>query len=191
MKKPRFPLLRSLRNFLSGKTGLRRAQVVPDDELAWHLLLSSFSARISIAVKMHTNNTHRVYFRHSFPGFASIELSVCHRKSDGTVKMLSTLHGSGYAFNALGDSRNVLIGEAGSNFSIMSLSVRYIAHGVSYHLRIDAEDGTQELLKEGRPYHHGPQYTLGLRSIPLTTFSPAPIFTTPRPGILPMSLAAC
>jgi hypothetical protein len=190
MKKPGFAIFRSLVKSLVGRSFTRRA--APDqDDTTWKLLLSSFNARISVASKPHTNNTHRVFFRHSFPGFARIELVVCSLNPDGSAHKNTTLHASGYAFNALSDSRNVLLGGPGARIRVLSLSVHYIAHGVNYHLQIDAEPGTYHFLKDGKPYAHGPQYTLALQSLTLTAFSPAPVFTPHRPGMLPLSLAAC
>ncbi len=191
MKKPQVPIFRLLIDYLSGNFARRRSEVKAADQLDWQLLLSSFNARISIAYKSHTNNTQRVFFRHGFPGFARIELHVGQRKTDGTLKLQTILHGSGYAFEALSDPRNVLLGGDGSVISIISMSVRYIAHGVSYHLNIDAENGSQQLKKEGRIYQHGPQFTLALRSFTLSSCSPAPILTNHRPGIIPLTLAAC
>ena len=193
MKLQSTPLLQRVFEYLSRFPTLPGTTRKSNSNLPWGLLLSSFNARVSVACKKLTNNNYRVYFRHNFPGFARIELQVCNRMPDGSVRMLTTLYASGYARNMLSDGRNILVGGPGGSISILSISVRYIAYGVTYQLHIDTAEGTQKLLKEGKPYPHGPQYTLALRSLPLISITPAPI-TTPtngRPGMLPLALAAC
>jgi hypothetical protein len=192
MKLSGFSIFRSLLNYLSRISIIRHSSMTTDRNAVWHLLLSGLNARISVACKKNSNNSYRIFFRHNFPGFARIELLVCHRMPDGTVRMLTTLHGSGYARHTLTDGRNVLNGGPGCSISIVSISVRYIAYGVTYQLHMNAGEGTHQLLKEGKPFLHGPQYTLALRSLPLITSLPAPI-TTPqtRTGKLPLTLAAC
>jgi hypothetical protein len=192
MKLSGFSVFRSLLNYLSRIPIVRPSSMTVDRNAVWHLLLSGFNARILVACRKNPNNSYRIFFRHNFPGFARIELLVCHRMPDGSVRMLTNVYGSGYARHTLTDGRNILTGGPGCNISIVSMSVRYIAYGITYQLHMDAAEGRQTLLKEGKPYPHGPQYTLALRSLPLINSLPAPI-TTPhtRTGKLPLSLAAC
>lgn len=190
MKLHRLPIFQRLRDILSGMPAGSGKQNGGDD-LSWNLLLSGINARVLVAWKKTSNNAYRVYFRHSFSGYAKIELMVCHRMPDGSVRKLSKLYGSGYANTLLTDSRNILHPGPDCNISIVSFCIRYSGFGIPHTLEIDTVEGTQKFLKQGKPFHHGPQFSLALRSFPLSTLLAAPITPRPTQGIFSMAFAAC
>lgn len=190
MKLHRLPIFQRLRDLLSGlPAGLGNQN--GNDDLSWNLLLSGINARVLVAWKKTPNNAYRVYFRHSFPGYAKIELLVCHRMPDGSVRMLSKLYGSGHANETLSDSRNILHPGPDSSISIVNFSVRYSGFGIPHSLQIDTAEGTQTFLKQGKPCPHGPQFSLALRSFPLVPLLAAPITPQPSQGIFSLAFAAC
>ena len=132
---------------------------------SWKLLLGSPGAHISVACRPASGNRERVLFRHSFSGYTRIELQVRQNFADGR-SILHTFRGRGHAFSTLTSGRNLISGGRDSQLLIESISVQFIAHGLSYKLHIDERNKHYELLREGKAFPHGPQYLLALDELP-------------------------
>ena len=191
MKTLRLPILQRLREYFSLIPGAL-GRPAEEDSLSWNLLLGGQSDRVQVAWKQTASNAYRLCFRHNFPGYARIELLLCHRMADGSVRMLSKVHGSGYANTLIADNRNTVRPTPGCNISIVTLCVRYSSYGVPHQLNIDTADNTQHLYRQGKPFTQGPKFSLALHSLPLTPISLAPISTLPgNQSPYSLAFAAC
>jgi hypothetical protein len=132
---------------------------------SWKLLLGSPGAHISVACRPASGRRERILFRHSFSGYTRIELRVRQNFADGR-SVLHQFRGRGHAFATLSSGRNVIPNDINSQLLIESIRVQFIAHGLSYDLNIDEKNKHYQLLREGKPFPHGPQYLLALDELP-------------------------
>lgn len=149
----------------------------------WKLLLGSPGAHISVACRPASGNRERILFRHSFSGYTRIELQVRQTFADGR-SILHKFRGRGHAFSTLTSGRNLISDGKDSQLLIESIRVQFIAHGLPYNLHIDEKNKKYELLREGQPFPHGPQYLLALDELPPCLNRP--LMTRPA-GILTMA----
>ncbi len=154
-----------------------------DTATTWKLLLGSPGAHISVACRPAAGNRERVLFRHSFSGYTKIELQVRQSFSDGR-EILHKFRGRGHAFSTLSCGRNLIRGDKDSQLLIENIRVQFIAHGLRYELFIDEQNKHYELLREGKPFPHGPQYLLALDELPPCLNRP--LLTRPA-GIMSMA----
>jgi len=179
-----FNPLQPIRNVFERIFGLGNyRKSVPGTATTWKLLLGSPGAHISVACRPASGERERVLFRHSFSGYTKIELQVQQIFGDGR-SIRHCFKGRGHAFSTLSFGSNIIKGGRDSQLLIESIRVQFIAHGLRYELFIDERNKHYELLREGKPFPHGPQYLLALDELPPCLNRP--LLTRPA-GIMSMA----
>ena len=132
----------------------------------WKPMISANTASVYVAcMPAEEGKTTRILFRHTYPGLTTIALVVRQKANDGSER-LRTFTASGLSNRMYSHADNLVSNDLVSN-NIESITVRYMAYGVSYRLYINAANGSRELTMDGKPYNYGPQYSLQLQSLPL------------------------